>query len=69
MNTTDATLVILLVGVTVGGREIVVSWGWDIREGGVVGVVVAVLDLEIYIQNTYLAVGTRYRPGLPVSSR
>lgn len=45
MNTKDATLVILLVGVTVGGREIVVSWGWDIREGGVVGVVVAILDL------------------------
>ena len=45
------TLVILLVGVAIGRREVIVSWGRDIGKGGVVRVVVAVLDLKVYIQN------------------
>ena len=44
------TLVILLVGIAIGWREVIVSWGRDIGEGGVVRVVVAVLDLKVYIQ-------------------
>ena len=40
------TLVILLVGVSVGGRDIAVSRERDIGEGGVVGVVVSILDLD-----------------------